>query len=100
SKFANNGNAADIVRIQIRVILRTYQSYAGPTEEGMHMAFGMRAALRPIVVLFVALLSANASGADARETTGVPKSAPAFTKFMAEFIREAMPQAKIATAGR
>ena len=64
------------------------------------MAFGPRAALRPIVVLFVALLSVNASGADARETKGIPKSAPAFTKFMAEFIREAMPQAKIAIAGR
>ena len=64
------------------------------------MAFGMRAALRPIVVLFVALLSVNSSGADARETKGVPKSAPAFTKFVAVFIRQALPSATVSVTGR
>ncbi|HUO93286.1 MAG TPA: hypothetical protein VMU22_10205 [Rhizomicrobium sp.] len=62
------------------------------------MTFGLRAALRWLFVVFIALSAV--SGAEAREPKGVPKSAPAFTKFMAEFIHEAMPQAKIAIAGR
>jgi uncharacterized protein YtpQ (UPF0354 family) len=62
------------------------------------MAFGVRAALRLIFVVLIALSAA--SGAGAKEPKGVPKSAPAFTKFMAEFIHEAMPQAKIGIAGR
>ena len=65
------------------------------------MTFGERAAVRPIILLIVALLATSAmSGADARAAKGIPKSAPAFTKFMAEFIGQAMPQAKIAIAGR
>ena len=64
------------------------------------MAFGMRAALQPIVVLFVALLSANLSGADARETKGVPKSAPAFTKFVGFIIEKTLPGTKVTVAGR
>jgi hypothetical protein len=31
---------------------------------------------------------------------GIPKSAPAFTKFVARFIQDAMPEAKVAVAGR
>ena len=68
------------------------------------MAFGVRAALRPIVVLFVALLSANASGADARETKGIPKSAPAFTKFAGvvvdKTLESTLPGAKVTVEGR
>jgi len=62
------------------------------------MIFGLRAALRWTFVVFIAL--STVSGAQAKEPKGIPKSAPAFTKFMAEFIQQAMPQAKITDAGR
>ena len=62
------------------------------------MTFGLRASLRGFLVVWVALSAA--SDAHARAAKGIPKSAPAFTKFMAEFIGQAMPQAKIAIAGR
>jgi hypothetical protein len=76
-------------------------SHQGPRKEGIDMMFRARAAVRPVILLIGALLATNAmSGAEAKALKGIPKSAPAFSKFMAEFIREAMPQAKIAIAGR
>lgn len=53
-----------------------------------------------IVAVGIALSADYASVSYARARGGVPKSAPAFTKFVAEFIREAMPSAKVAIAGR
>jgi hypothetical protein len=65
------------------------------------MAFGARGAVRPVVLLFAALLSASfAFNADARATRGIPKSAPAFTKFVARFIQDALPSAKVTVIGR
>jgi uncharacterized protein YtpQ (UPF0354 family) len=54
--------------------------------------------MRPIIFLFIGLLSTAV--ADAREARGIPKSAPAFTKFVAKFIQEALPSAKVTVAGR
>ena len=64
------------------------------------MTFGACAAARRAIFVAVVLLASGLSGADARQANGIPKSAPAFTKFMAESIREALPQAKIGIAGR
>jgi uncharacterized protein YtpQ (UPF0354 family) len=65
----------------------------------MHMAFGMRAALRLVVVFFVAL-SVNSPAADAREPKGVPKSAPAFTKFVGVIIMKTLPGTMVTVSGR
>jgi uncharacterized protein YtpQ (UPF0354 family) len=53
----------------------------------------------PLVVLAFFALSAIGVAADAKDR-GIPKSAPAFTKFVAGFIQEAMPEAKVAVIGR
>jgi hypothetical protein len=62
------------------------------------MSFGARGALAPAVFLCAVFLALT--NAEGRAAHGIPKSAPAFTKFVAAFLHEAMPQAKIGIAGR
>jgi uncharacterized protein YtpQ (UPF0354 family) len=65
------------------------------------MAWGIRAALRPGVLLFAALLSAGfVSVADARQTNGAPKSASAFTKFVGVVIEKTLPGTMVTVSGR
>lgn len=60
------------------------------------MMRGFRSAALIVAALSLALLST----AGARTPTGIPKSAPAFTKYMAALIRETMPQASVSNAAR
>ncbi len=63
------------------------------------MSFALRGIMPFVVLIFVALASMGAvAGANAEER-GIPKSVPAFTKFVAEFVQEAMPQAKVTVTG-
>jgi len=55
--------------------------------------------LAPLFVLACFSLSAMSVAADAKDRD-IPKSAPAFTKFVAEFIQEAMPRARVSILGR
>jgi uncharacterized protein YtpQ (UPF0354 family) len=64
------------------------------------MAFAARGAVPLITFVLVVLSSMNLdSGANAAER-GVPKSAPAFTKFVGRSIQDAMPAAKVTVIGR
>lgn len=64
------------------------------------MSFGIRAAARQSL-LFVAVLSAiSASSVEAREAKGIPKSAPAFTKFIGVVIQKTLPGTMVTVAGR
>jgi hypothetical protein len=60
------------------------------------MLFKLRGAA-PLVALACVLLSSMSADA---KVLGIPKSAPAFTKYVARFIQEAMPEAKVAVIGR
>src|SRR5262249_34608840 len=65
------------------------------------MAFLFRAFARRTVVFFTILAIVAADhNALAAKREGVPKSAPAFTKFMARFIQAAVPEAKVQIVGR
>jgi len=64
------------------------------------MTFGAGAAVRCAIFVAAVLLASGLSGADARQANGIPKSAPAFTKFVARFVEQALPGAKVTIVGR
>lgn len=57
-----------------------------------------RAAAAFAVLAFALLFASHAESA--RRSQGIPKSAPAFTKFIAAFIRDAVPRADVSSPGR
>lgn len=64
------------------------------------MASLSRGVLAPFAILFAALVSLSISSSVEARGKGIPKSAPAFTKFVARFIQDAMPSANVNVTGR
>jgi hypothetical protein len=69
------------------------------SRRGSIMSFEARGALAPMVFLCVAVIGSSFQ-ADAGTPHGIPRSAPAFTIFVARVIERTLPGARVTIAGR
>ncbi len=64
------------------------------------MSFAARRTVPLIVLVFLALSWMGVGSGAAAKERGIPKSAPAFTKFVGRLIQQVMPDAKVTVLGR